>query len=202
MSISCVKTSADEERTDGEGSEKIRLIQEKIVALQREVDIELKIQEGLEKIVKAKKIGRNKQKTAMEKDIILQLEKNNKRLELLKHEMQKRKVQLQTAQLSVTASSVTTGQTKKSPIGRLTQLDNKHSGSNTDTSMLDTGILRVVVVDPITKAEFKKAIYITENQSTVEVIEMILTKSNVAGTPNEYELSYKTPEGGKLEFYC
>jgi hypothetical protein len=197
VSISCVKTSADEERNEGESSEKIRLIQEKIIALQREVDIELKIQEGVEKIVKAKKIGKSKQKTAAEKDIILQLEKNNKRLEVLKHEMQKRKVQLQSAQLSAVAAPVIAGQAKKGPLSKLAHgLENKRTNSNTDTSMLDTGILRVVVVDPITKSEFKKAIYITENQSTVEVIEMILTKSNVAGTPNDYELSFKTPEGG------
>lgn len=189
--IACVKTSFDEERDDGieHDSEKVRLIQEKLVALQREVDIELKIQEGLEKIVKAKKVERSSKKSSVEKDILVQLDKNNKRLDILKHEMQKRKVQLQTAQISIDRG----GSLKK---GLVYGIEKKTTSSN-NADVIDTGILRVVYVDPVTRAEFKKVVYITENQSTVEVIEMILNKANLLGSPNEYNLLYRPTDGGK-----
>lgn len=182
FAILCVKTAADTESSVAEySSEKIRLIQEKLVTIQREVDIELKMQEGLAKIGKAASSPKKAKKSALEKDIVTQLEKNSKRLDVLKHEMQKRKVQLQTMQLAAAAPSPIK---KALPLPSVTDLFDG----------LDTGLLRVLVVDPVTKVEFKKAIYITENQSTVEVIVMVLDKSNLNGMPNDFQLSYRHPD--------
>ncbi len=146
--------------------------------------------------MKAKNHGKHNKKNSLEKDILDQLEKNNRRLDVLKHEMQKRKIQLQTIQNAPTVPLPLA--LKKSALNKNTgnSLEREGKKDSQDTSLLDTGILRVVVVDPATKAEVKKAIYITENQSTVEVIEMILNKANLSGLPNEFQLSYKTPSQG------
>ncbi|KAJ3310864.1 Rho guanine nucleotide exchange factor 26 [Boothiomyces sp. JEL0838] len=168
-------------RCEIQESDRIRLVQEKLAALQREVDIELKIQEGLSKLTKAKYDRRKGKKSAAEKDIIAQLERNNKRLEILKHEMQKRMVQLQKLKTPVTA-----------PLENKANLSasiSMNGLNNPDLS--DTGLLKVIVVDSETKSEYKKAIYISENKSTVQVIEMILEKSNINGKAEDFQLTYK-----------
>ena len=63
--------------------------------------------------------------------------------------------------------------------------------------MNDGGLIRVIVEDANTKSQYKKAIYVTSNQSTREVIKMILEKSNISGSPSEYELFIPTSENGK-----
>ncbi|KAJ3305041.1 Intersectin-2 [Kappamyces sp. JEL0829] len=196
MAITCTKTSLEKEKLqETESTDAIRLVQEKLIALQREVDIELKIQEGLEKLVKAKKISKASKKNVAENDILAQLEKNTKRLDVLKHEMQKRKVQLQTMQLTLAATPAPRHVLSKKGSSNKFGAD-LVSASATSEPIIDTGLLRVVVIDPNTKLEFKKAIYVTENQSTVEVIEMILNKFNLPGTPNEFALLYSSSEGG------
>lgn len=163
------------------------------MALQREVDIELKIQEGLEKLTKAK--SKSKQKDA---GISSQLEKNNKRLDFLKHEIQKRNMQLQALQNSPKAADpIQQKLSRKKLVPKLSSAGIGKAESVTELSGMDTGLLRVVVVDPATKSEFKKAVFITENQSTVEVIEMILSKANFNVVPNQFQLSYKLPDKGK-----
>jgi hypothetical protein len=198
IQISCIKTAMDKDTTAmgiEHGSDKIRMVQEKLDALQREVNIELKIQEGLEKITKAKydpKASKSK-RSQTEKDIHSQFEKNTKRLEALKHEMQKRTIQLQSLQRS--QQDLTDQQNKKK--GHLGASQLKEAGTSsslTNLPLMDTGLLRVTIVDPLTKSEFKKAIYIPENQSTVEVIEMVLNKANLTGAPNSFQLSYTLPD--------
>ncbi|KAJ3252436.1 Rho guanine nucleotide exchange factor 26 [Boothiomyces macroporosus] len=180
--LTCIKTSNDGDiQSLVQESDRIRLVQEKLAALQREVDIELKIQEGLSKLTKAKYDRRKGKKSAAEKDIIAQLERNNKRLEILKHEMQKRMVQLQKLKTPVTA-----------PLENKANLSasiSMNGLNNPDLS--DTGLLKVIVVDSETKSEYKKAIYISENKSTVQVIEMILEKSNINGKAEDFQLTYK-----------
>lgn len=198
LAIFCIKTAVDVDSEALEhSSEKIRLVQEKLIALQREVDIELKIQEGLDRIVKAKAYGipKRAKKSTLERDILIQLEKNKKRLDVLKHEMQKRTVQLHTIQA---IPPLLLGLGKKgvySSVGTSIGLQTSISTTNISESVvMDTGLLRLLVIDPITKSEFKKAVYITENQSTVEVIVMVLEKSNLLGQPSEFQLSYRLPD--------
>ena len=173
--LKCVKTSSEKEAAVAEGnvSESIIQLQETLQALQREVDIELRIQEGLEKMTKAKRpvsySGGKKNETDV-KDLSSQSTKNSKRLDLLKHEIQKRQVQIQNLQKNEV----------KGTLGKSASMAN----------IGDTGLLRVTVIDPETKSELKKALYIQENQSTIEVIQMILSKSNMKGEPAEYQLAY------------
>jgi hypothetical protein len=190
MTISCTKSSSVENTLETESTDAIRLVQEKLIALQREVDIELKIQEGLDKLVKAKiKVSK---KGVLENDIIIQLEKSTKRLDVLKHEIQKRKIQLQTMQLALASilSRECTGNSKS----------RRHNPNGPPSSepIIDTGLLRVVVIDPVTKLESKKIVYIKENQSTVEVIETVLNKFNISGAPNNFDLSYAEEKGGLI----
>nr|KAJ3422981.1 Rho guanine nucleotide exchange factor 3 [Polyrhizophydium stewartii] len=139
-------------------SEKLRLVAEKLGALQKEVDIEMKIRDGLEKITKAKQAvsGKIKNKKGPEQDVHSQLERNTKKLEALKHEMQ-----------------------------------------NTE-DLQDGGLIRVLIEDPATKTESKKAIYIRENQSTIEVIERILEKANLPGIPTDFQLTYTNAKGDTI----
>ncbi|KAI8898381.1 hypothetical protein BC833DRAFT_620385 [Globomyces pollinis-pini] len=202
--ISCIKTSIEGEMHIGveHGSEKTRLVEEKLAALQKEVDIEMKIHEGLEKITKAKyekRVGWQNKKTAAEKDIAFQLEKNNKRLEVLKHEMQKRMVQLQSMQVVATVPLKDTPEVQTN-VGMSNRVTGSGSVQNlNDPDLMDTGLIRVLVVDTVTKTESKKAIYISQNKSTIEVIEIILNKSNLPGLPIEFQLSYISPENGQLK---
>jgi hypothetical protein len=195
IQLTCIIATNEGDATTGieHGSEKLRIVQEKLVALQREVNIELKIHEGLEKITKAKSEGQQSKSKIKktEKDINTQLEKNNNRLEALKHEMQKRTIQLHALQKVQHDGS---DLSKKKAFAQSNE--NGSTSSVTNLPLMDTGLLRVIVVDPITKSEFKKAIYIPENQSTVEVIEMILNKANLSGAPNSYQLTCKMRELG------
>ncbi|KAJ3273153.1 hypothetical protein HDV01_004793 [Terramyces sp. JEL0728] len=178
--LTCIKTSNDGDiQSLVQESDRIRLVQEKLAALQREVDIELKIQEGLSKLTKAKIDRRKGKRSAAEKDISAQLDKNNKRLEILKHEMQKRMVQLQKLKTPATAPQE----------NKMASSISMNGINNQDLS--DTGLLKVIVVDSETKSEYKKAIYISENKSTVQVIEMILEKSNINGKAVDFQLTYK-----------
>lgn len=199
MTLSCVKTSfenANETNIDV-GSEAIRIVTEKLTALQKEVDIELQIQEGLEKIMKAKKPAKiGSKKSPFDIDIAAQLEKNTKRLDGLKNEIQKRAIQLQNIQARSALSSVNLPE-------EATTIEYDRSrtmvmGSLNDGNAIETGLLRVVVIDPITKLQFKKAVHITENQSTADVIDLILSKSNIAENASKFTLSYKDSKNGKF----
>ncbi|KAI8905600.1 hypothetical protein EDD86DRAFT_249172 [Gorgonomyces haynaldii] len=175
--LSCLKLSNNNDLDSIEiGSERVKLVAEKLAVLQKEIDMEMKIQDGLEKIAKAK--GSLRLKKKVDPDISNQLEMSGRRLETLKHEMQKRRIQLQSLQA-------------KNEL--ISQLNNSLSASE-DTNQPsdnDGGILRVLVEDPQTKIQAKKVIYISNNQSTLEVITTILGKANVSGKPNEFQLSYQ-----------
>lgn len=151
------------------------------MALQREVDIELKIQEGIEKITRAKSKKKKGKKSKDQDEVDYQLVKNNKKLAILKHELQKRTAQLQVLQQEEAQRSNS----------------NSERGKTEEVSE-DTGLLRVSVTDPITKSVFKKALHIKENQSTIEVIQFILDKSNINGMPTEFQLSYSNKKGTYL----
>ena len=79
-------------------AERLRLVNEKLIALQKEVDIEMKIRDGLEKICKAKQAEKSSKSKKIQNDMSTQLEKNNRRLDALKHELQKRRLQFQALQ--------------------------------------------------------------------------------------------------------
>jgi Ras association (RalGDS/AF-6) domain len=187
--------------------------------LQKEVDIEMKIQQGLEKIIKVKNISRaNKKKQASDMDVLLQLEKSNTRLEVLKHEMQKRRVQLQAMQAKHDAAFE---ELMERPLKRGEQTrrnnvsNNSHGNLELNPSVSgeitkprdselhddrDGGLIRVLAEDDILKTQTKKAIYISNNQSTKEVICTIMQKMNIPGPSDDYTLSYPGVDNSK-HFY-
>ncbi|KAL2920040.1 hypothetical protein HK105_200106 [Polyrhizophydium stewartii] len=213
-------------------SEKLRLVAEKLGALQKEVDIEMKIRDGLEKITKAKQAvsGKIKNKKGPEQDVHSQLERNTKKLEALKHEMQKCRLQLQSLQTAATAAAAATASAaaaaaapaastaapSAAPVEPTQESERSHEappvrvgaatvvpmsnssrlGSTED--LQDGGLIRVLIEDPATKTESKKAIYIRENQSTIEVIERILEKANLPGIPTDFQLTYTNAKGDTI----
>jgi hypothetical protein len=108
VNVSCVKASANLNIDHGTAevqTEKLKKIEEKIQAIQKEIDIELKIRDGLDKMVKAKVhlAGKSSKKGKDDADVASQLDRSNKKLEVLKHEYKKYKLQLDEAQKAVTA---------------------------------------------------------------------------------------------------
>ncbi|TPX36236.1 hypothetical protein SmJEL517_g01581 [Synchytrium microbalum] len=119
MRLSCIKTSiGDDVATEGEeGTEKLRRVADKIQALQKEIDIEMKIRDGLEKVILARGgLGgpKNKKATPQEIEMAAQMDKSNKKLDVLKHEIQKCKAQLaalSTAQIDRTLTNSSSSST-------------------------------------------------------------------------------------------
>lgn len=223
MRVSCAKITENNGDADGStevskklnykhASERIRLIAEKLAALQKEVDIEMKIQQGLEKIIKAKGISNIKKKKNLPADaeVLTQLEKSTNRLDFLKHEMQKRRIQLQTLQDKHDAAFEEmlevpfkrgTRLRKGNSVGDINMMNSQDLGKGTDSELQDDrdgGLIRVLAEDEFTKTQSKKAIFISHNQSTVEVIATILQKMNIPGIPSNYSLGYINAEQSNL----
>jgi hypothetical protein len=163
--------------------ERIRIVSDKITALQREIDIEFKIHEGLEKFVKAKGIFmKNKKKSAADATVCMQLNKSAEKLEVLRNEMQKRRSQLQDIHAKESLNMITA---------------EKESEYDNITNNGDGGIITVVSEDESTKTVTKKSIFITNDQSTREVIQSIVEKMNLSSDPGDYSLSYIDMEESK-----
>ncbi|KAI8917968.1 hypothetical protein BC831DRAFT_406839 [Entophlyctis helioformis] len=233
--VTCSKPSAaiDLEVGPEVHSEKLRLVTEKLGALQKEIDIEMKIRDGLEKITKAKhgggsggsgggsgmKLGKSGKKSQQEMDVTSQLDRNSKRLEMLKHELQKRRLQMQSLQqqanaqealqqaqdLERNAGSDSANGSRSAISASLLALSSSslygtwqpNTGGSAE-DLQDGGLIRVAIEDPTTKMQSKKAIYIKENQSTLEVITRIMEKANLTGSPNDFVLVYAGPKGDSI----
>jgi hypothetical protein len=142
--------------------ERIRIVTDKIIGLQKEIDIEFKIKEGLEKIVKLKGIVmKNKKKPLADATICMQLNKSVEKLEVLNNEMLKRKSQLQ----------------------HIEDMENDISVNNGDGELI-----QVVAEDESRKSATKISIFITNDQSTYEVIETIIKTMSLPTVPSNYSL--------------
>ncbi|TPX32381.1 hypothetical protein SeLEV6574_g08467 [Synchytrium endobioticum] len=99
LKISCIKTTTAEDAPGGEeGSEKLRRVADKIPALQREIVIKMRIRDGMERMISAKNAltgsFRNNKPTPQELEMTALMKKSNKKLDILKHGLQKCNVQL------------------------------------------------------------------------------------------------------------
>ncbi|TPX30396.1 hypothetical protein SeMB42_g07924, partial [Synchytrium endobioticum] len=98
MKISCIKIFTAEDAPGGEeGSEKLRRVADKIQAFQHEIDIEMRIRDGMERMISAKNaltgFTRNNKPTPQELEMTALMEKSNNKLDILKHGLQKCNVQ-------------------------------------------------------------------------------------------------------------
>ena len=113
VTVSCVKPSnaSDYQMGSDISSNKLQLVSEKLAALEKQIDIELKIKDGLEKMNKAKqasKMTSKKSKHVDETDLNNQSERVDKKINTLKHELQKRRQQYQELQKQIPSSIGTT----------------------------------------------------------------------------------------------
>ncbi|KAJ3386906.1 hypothetical protein HDU92_002209 [Lobulomyces angularis] len=162
-------------------NEKIRRVQEKINAIQKELDIELRISDGLNKIVSAKGNLKKGKKNAVDNDTVLQMESSVKKMEVLKHELQKCQVQLSSLHSSSPSEP-------ELPLQIQTKVD------DTDPSLNKDDVVKVVTIDPKTKSECTKAFFITSTTSVRCIITKALEKFVLKGTEEDYLLTYKCLE--------
>ncbi|KAJ3299582.1 Intersectin-2 [Borealophlyctis nickersoniae] len=235
--VTCSKTSAslDMELSSEIHSEKIRRITEKMTAIQREVDIEMKIRDGLDKMHRAKNAlgssgggstgggsgsGRsggasataptptsppssssttsagsaksNKKMSAADVEINSQVERSNKKLDVLKHELQRCRLQL--AALTAEAAAAAAAATPGSEAGEETPLETSPSVCDilpTPSSTSDGGeVVKIVSLDSMMKAESTKAFFVTPHQTVKQLIAVALEKFLMPGTEEDYVLSY------------
>ncbi|KAJ3043426.1 hypothetical protein HDV00_005124 [Rhizophlyctis rosea] len=237
--VTCVKPSAtlDLELGTAMHSEKMRRVNEKIAALQREVDIEMKIRDGLDKMHRAKSYlttgvplassatptsattggagggattGSKKVMTPAELEINSQVERSNKKLDVLKHELQRCRLQLTSlvaeeaaaaAAAAATAAAVESlaknGVEKKDNtpdvVGGAAPMLTSPSVAELGSSASAEGeVVKVVSLDSMMKAESTKAFFITPQHTAKQLIQLALEKFLLPGTEEDYLISYQT----------
>ncbi|KAI9004057.1 hypothetical protein BC832DRAFT_69814 [Gaertneriomyces semiglobifer] len=191
--ISCVmpSTAAAEIEDQCEVfSEKQRRVTERIQALQREIDIEMKIRDGLDNLVRAKQESSSKssKKQQIPPDMDSQIERVTKKLERLKHEMQK--CRLQSAALAAAAHATEVRREAESKHQRGPSTSNKYADETNEGE-----VIKVVTMDSAMKAESTKLVFITPHTTVKDVITLSLQKFNLPGNADDYLMSYTTPEG-------
>lgn len=168
---------------------------EKIAALQKEAAIEIKIQQGLERIVIVKGISKSsKKKSAQDADVLFQLEKSVNRLDALKNEMQKRKVQLQALQAKedLEFNEMINKPPKQGFQKRKIQPHlQPHEIIDQNEQFNQNGRFIQVVSDQLgLKTQAKQAVFISQEQSTKSVIQKILQTMNIPGVEADYCLTF------------
>ncbi|RKO93640.1 hypothetical protein BDK51DRAFT_13630, partial [Blyttiomyces helicus] len=218
--VTCVQPSAVLEVNMGsEGVyEKMRRASERMAAIQREVDIEMKIRDGLDNLHRAKtertgsaqstpptlhtrlttalKTTKTKRTNlAVETDISGQVERSNKKLEVLEKELQRCRLQL-------TALAVVSPEEDSKisrPVAKVSQ-SSCFCTMEEDLAAPDLGngeVIRVVTLDSMMKAQSTKAFFINEEHTAKHLIGLALEKFLLPGTLDEYILGYKTEQGGE-----
>ncbi|KAJ3034682.1 nucleolar protein net1, partial [Rhizophlyctis rosea] len=225
--VTCVKPSATLDLELGtENSEKIRRVGEKIAAVQREVDIEMKIRDGLDKMHRAKSAltsssssgytssasqvpppepKKGQKQTAAEVEINSQVERSNKKLDVLKHELQRCRLQLaslvaeeaaqaaaaaQAAQVAALAQAMTVGSEADVLGGSVPLLTSPSVADIGPSSTSEGEVVKVISLDSMMKAESTKAFFITPEHTAKQLIQLALEKFLLPGGEEDYLVSY------------
>lgn len=181
-------------------SDKMRRVQARLQALQREIEIEKKIKDGLDNLVKAKgELGSKSKKPHL--DMAPQIERSSKKLEALKHE--ERKCQLQQAALSAAAAAAANNPALVDDIAdNQRQSVHQRMPSSASTILSDSTnegeVVKVVTMDSAMKAELTKTFYITRDTVVKQLINMALEKFVLPGNVEDYLLSYTSAEGEEV----
>ncbi|KAJ3145423.1 Intersectin 1 (SH3 domain protein) [Geranomyces michiganensis] len=203
--VSCIQpsTTLDSEDQTEVLSDKTQRITEKMQAIQREVDIELKIRDGLHNLARAKSELNAKSKKTAPVEVDSQMERSAKKLEVLKHELQKCRLQL--AALSAAAAATASAamrNSEASPTSATPGFGHQRMSSTASLIMQDIDregeVVKVVSMDAALKAESTKTFYVT-NQTTVrQLIGMALEKFVLPGLSEDYCLSYTSVDGEEV----
>ncbi|RKO98180.1 hypothetical protein CXG81DRAFT_17066 [Caulochytrium protostelioides] len=184
--ISCVRSSSTVEVDIGTElhSEKIARVNERRRAIQAEIDIEEKIRDGFRRLKGAKSTSPGKSKkhlTQADMEIMTQEDRSSKKIEILKCELRRCQVQL----LSLGAMDETD---KRNDAFASNALLAGQADSNMD---LSTGqVIKVTTVDPSTKIESTKGIYVKSETTIRALVALTLEKFLLPGGPDDYELTY------------
>ncbi|TPX67721.1 hypothetical protein SpCBS45565_g03605 [Spizellomyces sp. 'palustris'] len=201
--VSCVKPSNTLEVEDQSEvlSEKMKRVTEKMQAVQREVDIEMKIRDGLDNLLRAKgslgaKQSSSKKPVPMEMDS--QMERSNKKLDVLKHELTRCRLQLAAlaAAAAAAANNPSLVETKAEEGVRPAEHKRTSSSASTVLDLSKEGeVVKVVTMDSAMKAESTKTFYITSETTVKQLIRMALEKFVMPGNDEDYILSYTSRDG-------
>ncbi|KAI8917482.1 hypothetical protein DFJ77DRAFT_307391, partial [Powellomyces hirtus] len=183
--VSCTQASTTLEVEDQTEvlSDKTQRITEKMQAIQREIDIEMKIRDGLNNLARAKSELHTKAKKAAPLEVDSQMERSGKKLEVLKHELQKCRLQL--AALSAAAAAAATAALRSADCSPAKASASGGSGHqrmpSTASAILqdidrDGDVVKIVTMDAAQKAESTKSFYVTSETLVKQLIIMALEK--------------------------
>ncbi|ORX83315.1 hypothetical protein BCR32DRAFT_292055 [Anaeromyces robustus] len=183
IKVNCLEQSStvlmDEYGEDALKSENINRIQMKMKAIQHELDIELKIRDGLEKLTKAKnsplpsfiKSSKN-HKNVQTNDVFGQIERSQKKLDSLKHEMTKYRLCL----------------TKLLEESKMNKDDAPDSANKEDMS--EGEVIKICCKNITNCTDLTKSFYATNETTTEMLIINAIEKFILDGTYKDYELTY------------
>jgi len=164
----------DEYGEDALKSENINRIQMKMKAIQHELDIELKIRDGLEKLTKARNSplpsfmkSSKSHKNVQPTEIFGQIERSQKKLDSLKHEMTRYRLCL----------------TKLLEESKL----NKENGKE---DMTEGEVIKICCKNITNCTDLTKSFYATSETTTEMLIINAIEKFILDGTYRDYELTY------------
>ncbi|KAI8816965.1 uncharacterized protein EV422DRAFT_267552 [Fimicolochytrium jonesii] len=201
--VSCVKpsTALDVEDQSEVLSEKMARSTEKMQAIQREIDIESKIRDGLNNLRRAKgELGKSSKKP-MPVEVDSQMERSDRKLEALKHELQKCRLQL-AALSAAAAAAANISAAPRDEVGDATLGGHRRMGSASTTVLqnisADGEVVKIVTMDSARKAESTKTFYVTTDTTIKQLITMALQKFMFSGNAEDYRLSYKTADAEEV----
>jgi len=186
IKVNCLEHTStalmDEYGEDALKSENINRIQMKMKAIQHELDIELKIRDGLEKLTKAKssplpsfiKSSKNHNKNAQPSDVHGQIERSQKKLDSLKHEMTKYRLCL----------------TKLLEESKLSKEETGGSDSTKKEDISEGEVIKICCKNITNCTDLTKSFYATSETTTEMLIINAIEKFILDGTYKDYELTY------------
>lgn len=124
----------------------------------------------------AKGLNAKKKLSPAGAEVCDQLESSTKRLQVLQHEMQKRRIQLQDIQ-----ENIDNGQNVNQASGPLTATGSDEGGD----------LIRVIFENSVTRMEITKSVFIRRHETASEVIATVLNKANIPESIASFSLSYK-----------
>ncbi|KAJ3340475.1 hypothetical protein HDU93_006943 [Gonapodya sp. JEL0774] len=230
VGVACKRTTlpTKDENTETVQSERIGKIQQKVEAIQRELDIEMKIRDGVERMLKARgggypltNGGHKRKKSAEMEELEGQLRNSDKKLQVLKQEMQKYKLMLAAIQTAAQESKQMEAQAAESGHGIQSGpvFGSDHSMSRTSRV---TGMSQTIAEEPereiaespgagsdvatnldLESSEVLKIVYIENGESSTKsmflgqnmtaamIVEMAIEKLVLPGPPENYVLVCK-----------
>ncbi|ORX53382.1 hypothetical protein BCR36DRAFT_349264 [Piromyces finnis] len=185
IKVNCLEHTSsvlmDEYGEDALKSQNINRIQMKMKAIQHELDIELKIRDGLEKLTKARNSplpsfmrSSKSHKNVQPTEIFGQIEKSQKKLDSLKHEMTRYRLCL----------------TKLLEESKLKKNETGNMDSSNKEDISEGEVIKICCKNITDCTDLTKSFYATNETTTEMLIINAIEKFILDGTYKDYELTY------------